>query len=185
MCAKNLDTSKPPLRILVVDGYNVLRSSGMYDGDGQADFSHEHYNKSREALISDVAVFAHRRFVATVVFDGGGNPSSTGNTADVAGVRVVFSAAGVSADTVIEEEARAAADDGHEVLVVTSDAATQWTVFSKKVTRMSALGFADEMRALKTLTHAELERTLVKRTLGERLDETTRERLARMARGQE
>jgi predicted RNA-binding protein with PIN domain len=101
----------------------------------------------------------------------------------VAGIRVLFSPAGVSADSVIEELARAAAGQGREVLVVTSDAATQWTVLGRKVTRMSAAGFADEMQGIRRdIEDAVCVRT-DKRTLAGRLDEDVRTALERMARG--
>jgi len=59
--------------IVIIDGYNVLRSSGLYDALDEADYSHDVFNKAREALIGDVALFAHKRFEATIVFDGAGN----------------------------------------------------------------------------------------------------------------
>jgi len=68
------------------------------------------------------------------------------------------------------------------VLVVTSDAATQWTVLGKHVTRMSAEGFAGEVRTIKKATVREIEAVAIKNTLGERLDEKTRARLARLVR---
>jgi len=186
--------------VLIVDGYNVLRSSGLYEefyaaaseagfpsgglSGFSADYSYDTFNAAREALIGDVAVFAHRRYEATVVFDGAGNPSSIGSRTDVGGVGVIFSPANTSADTTIEELARRAAGAGRDVLVITSDAATQWTVIGKRITRMSAIGFADEMRALRKATVNEIKAVAKKNTLGERIDEQTREKLARLARGQ-
>ena len=200
--------------ILIVDGYNVLRSSTLYAHSGEGapdtsktanftedtespassrgaasgsadflDYTDDHHNVLREALINDVAVFAHKRFEATVVFDGKGNPNSTGERSDVAGVGVIFSAAGTSADSVIEELAHTAAATGRNVLVITSDATLQWTVLGKNVTRMSAAGFADEMRAIKKTTIHEVEAVAHKNTLAERIDKETRDRLSRMARG--
>ena len=176
---------KAPQDILIVDGYNVLRSSELYtmiEEDGYEDYSQDPFNNAREALINDVAVFAHRRYKATVVFDGAGNPASTGQRREVAGVGVIFSAAGTSADSTIEELARTAAAAGRKVLVITSDATIQWTVMSDRVTRMSATGFADEMRAIKKATVKEVEAVAYKNTLAERLDEDTRQRLMRMVR---
>jgi len=201
--------------ILIVDGYNVLRSSRLYsslqetasgsaatdssamaDKEGLvdtpagfstpldfSDYANDHRNALREALINDVAVFAYRRFEATVVFDGQGNPQSTGERSEIAGVSVIFSAAGVSADSVIEELVYAATSTGRKVLVITSDATLQWTVLGTSVTRMSAAGFADEMSAIKKATINDIKSVAYKNTLAERLDKETRERLARMARG--
>ena len=175
---------------LIVDGYNVLRSSGLYPASEKMglldfeDYSHDHRNTAREALINDIAVFALRRFDATVVFDGAGNPASLGTRFETAGVGVVFSAAGVSADATIEELVHKAVADGRTVMVISSDANLQWTVLGKQVTRMSAAGFADEIQAIKKAAVDEVGAVAGKNTLAERLDEDTRSRLARMARGQ-
>jgi predicted RNA-binding protein with PIN domain len=172
------------MRVLLVDGYNVLRSSGAYSHltAETPDHTHDAFNRARQTLISDVATFAGRDFEATVVFDGGGNPASTGEPRIIAGVAVVFSPAGTSADSVIEGLARAAVEKGREVLVVTSDAATQWTVLGKKVTRMSAAGFVDEMTGVHQEVREVAERQGGKRTFAERIDSATREALERMVR---
>jgi predicted RNA-binding protein with PIN domain len=174
------------MKVLLVDGYNVLRSNGTYSHltEETPDHTHDAFNLARQTLVTDVATFAGREYEATVVFDGGGNPLSTGQPREVAGIRVIFSAAGVSADSVIEELARDAVARGREVLVVTSDAATQWTVLGKKVTRMSAAGFADEMGAVRRELTEATEREAGKRTLADRLDPRTRKALEGLVRGE-
>lgn len=171
---------------MLVDGYNVLRSGGAYAHlmEGMPDHTHDAFNLARQTLVTDVATFAGREYEATVVFDGGGNPQSTGEPRGVAGIKVIFSPAGVSADSVIEELARAAVERGGEVLVVTSDAATQWTVLRGKVTRMSAAGFVDEMRGIHREVSEAADAQVSKRTLASRLAPATREILERMARGE-
>ena len=173
------------MKTLLVDGYNVLRSSGYYAHltDAMPDHTHDAFNTARQALIADVATFAGREYDATLVFDGGGNPSSTGEPQSVAGIKVIFSAAGVSADSVIEGLAHKAVDQGREVLVVTSDAATQWTILRGRLTRMSAVDFTEEMHGIKQEVVEAAEQQANKRTLGERLDSKTREALERLARG--
>ena len=173
------------MKTLLVDGYNVLRSSGQYAHllEAMPDHTHDAFNLAREALIADVATFAGREFEATLVFDGGGNPGSVGEPMKVAGITVVFSPAGVSADSVIEELALKAVGLGREVLVVSSDASLQWTVLRGKVTRMSAVGFCEEMQGVHQEVEEAAERQMNKRTLGERLDSRTRAALERMARG--
>ncbi|MDR3315783.1 MAG: NYN domain-containing protein [Coriobacteriales bacterium] len=172
-------------RALIVDGYNVLRSGAYYAHllEGAPDHTHDPFNLARQTLVSDVATFAGSDYEATLVFDGAGNPSSTGASRGVAGVEVIFSPAGVSADTVIEARAREAAEQGREVLVITSDAATQWTVLGRRVTRMSAAGFCEEMHGIHQEVLEVAERPKPKNTLGGRLDGVTREALERMARG--
>ncbi|MDR2106166.1 MAG: NYN domain-containing protein [Coriobacteriales bacterium] len=174
------------MKLLLVDGYNVLRSSDLYSHltREMPDHTHDAFNRARQALLGDVATFAGREYEATVVFDGGGNPLSTGEPRDVAGVCVIFSPAGTTADSVIEGLARTAVEQGREVLVVTSDAATQWTVLRKRVTRMSAAGFADEMRRIRQEVTETAEQQVGKTTLAQRLDARTRETLERLARGE-
>ncbi|MDR1183890.1 MAG: NYN domain-containing protein [Coriobacteriales bacterium] len=173
------------MKVLLVDGYNVLRSSGAYSHltEGMPDHTHDAFNLARQTLVTDVATFAGREYEATVVFDGGGNPQSSGEPREVAGIHVIFSAAGTSADSVIEGLAREAVERGREVLVVTSDAATQWTVLRGKVTRMSAAGFMDEMRGIHREVVEAADAQATKRTLADRLDPTTRVALERLARG--
>ena len=134
-------------RILIVDGFNVLRSGSRYKNvpAPSPDYDDDAFNRVREMLINDVVHFAGKEYKATVVFDGGGNRYSTGERQRVGGVDVIFSAAGQPADYVIEKLAREGRERGFEVLVITSDATIQDTVFGFGVDRMSAEGFSREM----------------------------------------
>ena len=68
-------------KLLIVDGYNVLRSGQRYvHMRREEDYTHETFNKVREALISDVAAFAGTEYKAIIVFDGADNPESAGKT---------------------------------------------------------------------------------------------------------
>ena len=164
-------------KILIIDGYNVLRSSGIYSHIMVDDFGGEALNAARETLIADVGAFAGREYQATIVFDGGGNPESRGEPQKVGNLTVIFSPAGKSADSVIEKLARTHNEAGDEVLVVTSDAATQFTVLRTGVTRMSAQGFAEEMRGVRASVDRHNPSPKVKNTLADRLDEKTRKAL--------
>ena len=173
-------------KVLLVDGYNVLRSSDYYSHltEWAPDHTDDPFNAARQALISDVATFAGRDYRATVVFDGGGNPLSTGEAENIAGIEVIFSPAGTSADSVIESLAHKAVEQGREVLLVTSDAATQWTALRGRLTRMSAAGSAHEMHGIAEDLHDANSRPGQggKRILADRLDNATREKLERIAR---
>lgn len=168
-----------PIKILLVDGYNVIRAGNAYAHllEQTPDHSQDTFNAAREALLLDVVNFAGREYQATVVFDGAGNPGSAGEKQAFGPIVYLFSASGVSADTVIEKLAHKAALEGAEVLVVSSDATIQSTVFGSKVTRMSASGFYNEIAAL----HANLDdmsaaggkAVASKNTLADRLDEQT------------
>lgn len=165
------DASSQPGRVLIVDGYNVLRATDAYEGLSADDFSDgPAYNAARAKLVADVATFAGHDYRATVVFDGGGNPESTGEGREVGGVRVIYSPAGTEADQVIERLAHEALAGGSQVLVVTSDEATQWTVFHQGVTRMSSAAFVGEIELANRSWQGRNPSPKVKNTLGERID---------------
>jgi predicted RNA-binding protein with PIN domain len=135
-------------------------------------------------LIDDVASFAAGTWRATVVFDGGGRGDDEAATV-IGGVRVVFSAAGVTADAVIERLAKGIRDARGAATVVTADAITQWTVVGEGVTRMSSREFIAEMTDDRG-ERAENERAGPQRsTIDERLCAETRSGLLRMRDRQE
>jgi predicted RNA-binding protein with PIN domain len=166
-------------RVLIVDGYNVLHAAERYRALLQEDIE-----AARAALVADVAAYAASASrSATVVFDGGGNPKSSGAPHHIAGLVVLFSPFGTDADTLIEGLARRSRDRGESAIVVTSDAATQWTVMGEGVTRMSAAEFTS---ALDVDRESWLEHTPSgsrKVTLDARLDAEVRDRLSQWARG--
>ena len=167
-------------RLLIVDGFNVLRSGSRYKNLSLdlPDYDHDWFNRAREMLVNDVVNYAGREYRATVVFDGGGNVESTGEEQKVGGVGVVFSPAGSSADKIIEKLAHEGRENGFEVLVVTSDASIQDTVFGLGVDRMSAEGFSLEVdRYYHDAVLDETPKVAVKRTVAERIDAGTLEKL--------
>lgn len=168
----------PTVRTLIVDGYNVIRQTPPYKTIAEDDL-----DASRLALISDVSAFAHGEFRATVVFDGHLNEGSDGQPHVIAGVTVIFSRYGHDADSVIEALSRAARETGDSVVVVTSDAQTQWTVLGGSVARMSSAEFAGEIRAEDAEWRDHAPSGSSKGRLEDRIGSDVRERLARWARG--
>lgn len=165
--------------VLIVDGYNVIRESGgpyvsLYSADPDS---------ARMQLVADVAGYAATEWRATVVFDGGANPDSDGAPHDVAGIEIIFSAHGTDADTVIERLATQGRSAGENVVVVSSDAQTQWSVMGVGVTRMSARAFIDEMSGEQGEQAASSTSGSVRGTLSERIDPDVRERLVRWSHG--
>lgn len=158
-------------KLLIVDGYNVLRSGSRYvHMRNQEDYTYEKFNMVREALISDVAAYAGSEYRAIIVFDAADNPESAGKTQTIGGVKVMFSPFGSSADKVIEKLSHDARERRVEVMVVTSDASIQDAVFGGGVDRMSANGFSLEMDDLSD--EADLDRTIKvaqKNTVADRL----------------
>ena len=161
--------AKQRKRLLIVDGYNVLRSGSRYRWQPRADedYTDDFFNAARDRLINDVVNYGGTgdfvaRFIAfrarwnargfeseadcrEFVFDAADNELSEGSRTKIGGVQVIFSPAGQSADKVIEKLAYDAGKRGVETMVVTSDAAIQDTVFGGGVDRMSADGFSHEM----------------------------------------
>ena len=170
-------------RALIVDGYNVIRNNDRYQVEGQDDWSSEDaWNQARQTLVNDAALFANRSYErCTVVFDGTGNEMSAGEPRKLAGIDVVFSPFGVSADSVIERLAHEAREAGLEVVVVSSDLAIQETVFGGGVTRMSALSFGSASEAGEQEWHEEAQAAGAgKRTLGSRIGADALSKLQQM-----
>ena len=170
-------------RILIVDGFNVLRSGSRYKHivAPTPDWDQDAFNRARETLVDDVASFAGNEYRATVVFDGGGNAFSTGEARKIGGVRVMFSPAGSAADTVIEKLAREGRNNGFEVIVVTSDATIQDTVFGLGVDRMSAEGFSQEIeRYYDEVRLDDTPQVAPKRTVAGRIDADTLDKLRKL-----
>lgn len=166
--------AKQRKKLLIVDGYNVLRSGSRYRDIAGPDYTDDSFNTAREALINDVIGYAGREWRAIIVFDGGRNEFSTGEAETVGGVRIMFSPAGQSADKVIEKLAHDARERQVETLVVTSDATVQDTVFGGGVDRMSADGFSHEVAML--YEEARLDETpkvAEKNTVAGRIDAST------------
>lgn len=168
------------MRVLIVDGYNVIRRTPPYRQLAEEDF-----DAARTALVSDVAAFAHGEWRATVVFDGHANPHSQGVPHEVSGVTVIFSPFGIDADVVIESRARAARERGDQTVVVTSDAQLQWTVMRGATTRMSADEFGAELRETDSAWREHAPAGERSTRLEDLIDADVRERLSRWARGEQ
>jgi predicted RNA-binding protein with PIN domain len=168
------------VRTLIVDGYNVIRQTPPYKQIAENDL-----DTARLALVSDVAAFSHGEFRTTVVFDGHLNERSDGRPHTVAGVTVVFSRYGCDADTVIESLSRTAREAGDEIVVVTSDAQTQWTVLGGSVARMSSSEFAGEIRSEEAEWREHAPAGSSKGRLEDRIDSGVRDQLARSALGKD
>ncbi|MEG1397691.1 MAG: NYN domain-containing protein [Raoultibacter sp.] len=165
-------------KLLIVDGYNVLRSGGRYRDIAGPDYTDDAFNRARETLIGDVVSYSGHDWRAIIVFDGAHNAYSTGAADSIGGVKIIFSPAGSSADKVIEKLAYDARARGVETLVVTSDATIQDTVFGGGVDRMSADGFSCEMRALgEEVALDETPAVAPKNTVAARIDPAVRAKL--------
>ena len=167
-------------KLLLVDGYNVLRSGSRYTHlRDNPDYTDDPINKSREALLNDTIAYMGRDFAeGIIVYDGGDNEKSAGSDERFGAVRVVFTPAGVTADQRIEKLAHDARERGWEVVVVSSDATIQDTVFGGGVDRMSSNGFSREAEMLDTEVRLdEHPKAASKRTVAGRIDAKTLDKL--------
>ncbi|MCH4119758.1 MAG: NYN domain-containing protein [Atopobiaceae bacterium] len=129
----------------------------------------------------DVAAYARGTFEPVIVYDGAKNRSASRPDLSVAGVRVIFSREGESADAVIERMAVEARHQMREVTLVTSDNAIRFTVGGIPVTTISSALLAADLGIVRSDTaQAREERTHARMTLEDRLSPEERERLRRL-----
>lgn len=136
--------SRPAQPLLVVDGYNVMRASARYDLliDKTTDPKHfdtDPFDRARERVIADVAAYAQKKYECYLVFDGANNLSDIPRETQSAGIHVVYSRAGETADDVIERLVYLAHQQDREVVLVTSDMTIRQTVASGVATLSAQL----------------------------------------------
>ncbi|MBR3326120.1 MAG: NYN domain-containing protein [Atopobiaceae bacterium] len=183
--------------LLVVDGYNVIYGTARYQGlidehagaGALADvahlsrdpYGHDPFGRAREALVADVAAYAQGTYDAVIVYDGAGNLSDERPNFSQAGVRVIFSQTGESADTVIERLVTRARHENRDVLLVTSDNTIRFTVGGVPVTSISSQLLAIDMDVVEQdVTTAREERSHGRMTIEDRLSPEQREKLWKM-----
>lgn len=164
--------------LLVVDGYNVIfgtpRYKSLMDEPGERDLDHDPFERARELLVADVAAFAQGRYEPVIVFDAAGNVNPEHPELRRAGVRMIFSPTGVTADTVIERLVGECRRQMREVTVVTSDNTIRATVGGIPVTRISSAVLAHEIDVLDSEREVDIaERRHGKLTVEDRLDAKT------------
>lgn len=164
--------------LLVVDGYNVIfgtpRYKALMDEPDARQLDHDPFDRARELLVGDVAAFAQGRYEPVIVFDAAGNVSPEHPELRRAGVRMIFSPTGVTADTVIEKLVGECRRQGRKVTVVTSDNAIRATVGGIPVTRISSAMLAHEIDVLDCEREVDIsDRRHGKLTVEDRLDAET------------
>ncbi len=183
--------------LLVVDGYNVIYGTVRYQGlidehagaGALADvthlsrdpYGHDPFGRAREALLADVAAYAQGTYDPVIVFDGAGNLSEDRPDFSSAGVRIVFSRTGESADTVIERLVTRARHENRDVLLVTSDNTIRFTVGGIPVTSISSQLLATDLGHVDhDVETAREERSHGRMTLEDRLSPEAREKLRKL-----
>lgn len=167
-----------------MDGYNVIYKSARYLARMDETAEGDPFEQARDLLVADVAAYAKGRYEPVIVFDAAGNVSPERPALSKAGVRMVFSPAGESADTVIERLVTEARLAPKAVTVVTSDNTIRATVGGVPVTRVSSDVLVTNMDALAVEYEREnAERQTQHMRLEDRIDPASREKLWRMLRG--
>ena len=177
-------SSPAPRELLVVDGYNVIYKSARYLARMDETSDGDPFEQARDLLVADVAAYAKGRYEPVIVFDAAGNLSPERPNLSKAGVRMVFSPAGESADTVIERLVTEARLAPQAVTVVTSDRTIRATVGGVPVTRVSSDVLVADVNALATECSRENEaRQTQHMRLEDRIDPAAREKLWKILRG--
>src|SRR2546430_7828445 len=168
---------------LIVDGYNIV-----FAWPDLAAVKDVNLQDAREMLIATLADYAAMtRQRVTVVFDSHRRPDADASEQTISGVEVVYSGRKTSADHVIERllfEARTS----DEVTVATSDALQRDLALGRKIKTVSALTLKTQVDAVLAQRNQQIgdtrARSDIARRLEDRLDPKTRERLARLRRGE-
>lgn len=170
--------------LLVVDGYNVIFKSARYLARMDETVAGDPFEQARDLLVADVAAYAKGRYEPVIVFDAAGNVSPERPDLSKAGVRMVFSRTGESADAVIERIVTEQRLLPRAVTVVTSDRTIRATVGGVPVTRISSdVLVADVNQLTAEYERANAERQTQHMRLEDRIDPAAREKLWRLLRG--
>ena len=129
---------------LLVDGYNVINAWKEFAGLREENLEH-----AREILIGYIAEYAaFKGYHATVIFDAQEVQTEASLTRQ-AGVDVVFTDEGETADSWIERRTYELAREHAKVFVVTSDYAEQLHVLGVGAYRVSSREFHEDYKKAK------------------------------------
>ena len=168
---------KPPRRVLIVDGYNVINAGPEFSGGALAD----NRDKLLNALM-DYAGYSGQRVI--LVFDAWMSDRLMRTEEQHGAVTVVYTQKGEIADRYIERLCDDFAADIEyrrvEVRVASSDALEQTIILGRGATRLSARELMYEMQALRAdgIRYTAPSQPATRRsTIGDRLPENVRKRL--------
>ena len=171
---------RPPRRMLIVDGYNVINAGPDFSGGALAD----NRDKLLNALM-DYAGYSGQQVV--LVFDAWMSDRTTRTEEQHGAVTVVYTQKGEIADRYIERLCDDLAADIEyrrvEVRVASSDALEQTIILGRGASRMSARELMYEMKAMRDegIRHAAPAMPVSRRSpIGERLPEDVKRRLDEM-----
>ncbi|MBR0368588.1 MAG: NYN domain-containing protein [Clostridia bacterium] len=168
---------RPPRRVLIVDGYNIINAHPEFSGGSLSD--------ARDRLLNalmDYAGYSGQQVI--LVFDAWMSDRMTRTEERHGAVTLVYTQKGEIADRYIERLCDDLAADIEyrrvEVRVASSDALEQTIVLGRGATRLSARELLYEMRAMRDegIRHAAPARLIGRRSaIGDRLPEDVRRKL--------
>ena len=170
---------RPPRRVLIVDGYNIINTHPDFSGGSLSD--------ARERLLNalmDYAGYSGQDVV--LVFDAWMSDRTTRTEEKRGAVTVVYTQKGEIADRYIERLCDELASDIElhrlEVRVASSDALEQTIVLGRGASRMSSRELMFEMSQLRNDgIRRVIEKPVARRaTIGERLSPSVRAKLEEM-----
>lgn len=154
-------------KIIIVDGYNVLRNNSKYvDVVGAApnfkDWTSDVLNAAREALLNDVAQLLDKNCSGIIVYDAANRKGPTEvelPSQKIKNLQVIFTHASESADTRIQKLAYNFRQKGMEVQIITSDLGIQDATMNNGVVRTSAHEFEMTINENKMHTISSISKT--------------------------
>jgi len=179
---------RPPRRILIVDGYNVINARR----DGGAPMSSLSLADAREKLIDDLMDYAGYSDQSVIlVFDAWMSDRATRTEEKRGAVTVVYTQKGEIADRYIERLCDELAEDidlrRAEVRVASSDALEQTIVLGRGAARMSSRELMLEMSQLRQAgIRQHVDKPASRRNpIGDHLSPRVRQRLEELRKGNE
>ena len=170
---------KPPKRLLIVDGYNVLNAREHMDSLSDA----------RERLIhelQDYAGYTDQKII--LVFDAWLGDRKSRSVEEYGRVTVVFTRKGETADHFIEHTCDSFAEDVSlrrlEIRVATSDGLEQTIIFGRGATRLSSRELLTEMHQVRTQGAKRPPVVHAKATIGERIPAEVLQKLLKIGKSE-
>lgn len=125
---------------LIIDGYNVINAWIEL-----ANLQKKNLDDARQALIKIISDYAaYRGYKATIVFDANNNKNLETRLEKQAGLEIVFTKDGETADSYIEKMVYEMSRFKKKVFVVTSDGAEQMAILGAGAFRISAREFKED-----------------------------------------
>ncbi len=170
---------KPPKRLLIVDGYNVLNArehSGTL-GDARERLIHE---------LQDYAGYTDQKII--LVFDAWLGDRKARSVEEYGRVTVVFTRKGETADHFIEHTCDSYAEDVSlrriEIRVATSDGLEQTIILGRGATRLSSRELLMEMQQVRTQGAKRPPVVHAKASIGERIPPEVMQKLLKIGKSE-